>query len=281
MRPFALGSVLALAACAATPDSKSPMRSDPHSFAEPERVRSTHLDLALNLDFEQKRAKGAVTHTLLRTDPQAPFVVDTNGLTVHAVQDQDGEPLAWALAATADEHLGKALTIQLLPRTERVTIRYGTDTAAEAMQWLAPEQTDGKKHPFLFTQGQAILTRTWIPLQDTPAVRATWNARIQAPDGLVTVMSAAQRRVDGGVTHFAMDKPVPSYLIALACGDLQSKEVGPRCAVWAEPSLLDFAARELADTEAMVVACEQLFGAYRWGRYDLLVLPPSFPFGGM
>jgi aminopeptidase N len=281
MRPFAPGFVLVLAACALSPDSPTPMRSDPHSFAEPDRVRSTHLDLSLNLDFDRKIAKGAVTHTLQRTDQQASFVVDTNGLTIHAVQDQKGEFLSFEQPNAADEHLGKPLRIQLLPGSERVTIRYSTAPDAEAMQWLAPEQTDGKKQPFLFTQGQAILTRTWIPLQDTPAVRATWTARIQAPDGLVTVMSASQRRVDGGVTLFTMDKPVPSYLIALACGDLLARDVGPRCAVWAEPGMLDLAARELGDTEAMVTACEKLFGAYRWGRYDLLVLPPSFPFGGM
>ena len=257
------------------------MRLDPHSFAEPERVRSTHLDLSLNLDFDQKLAKGAVTHSLLRHDPAAPFVVDADGLTIHSVLDQQGEPLAWAQPEQNDEHLGRPLSITLLADTQRVTIRYSTSPDAEAMQWLAPEQTDGKKRPFLFTQGQSILTRTWIPLQDTPSVRTTWKARIQAPDGLVAVMSAGQRTMQGDVATFSMDKPVPSYLIALACGDLAMQPISERCAVWAEPGVVAAAAHEFADTEKMVQACEALFGPYRWGRYDVLVLPPSFPFGGM
>jgi aminopeptidase N len=149
------------------------------------------------------------------------------------------------------------------------------------MQWLAPEQTDGGKQPFLFTQGQAILTRSWIPLQDSPSVRVTWQARIKAPAGLVPLMSAMRREERADGVHFAMDRAVPPYLIALACGDLASRPLSDRCAVWAEPSMLDLAASELADTESMVAACEALFGPYRWGRYDVLVLPPSFPFGGM
>ena len=254
---------------------------DTHSFARPEQVRSTHVALDLALDFDQKVARGTVTHTLDRRDANAPFVVDANQLTVTAVTDQTGAGLRWSWPADADEFLGQPLTIELRPETSEVTIAYQTSPLAEAMQWLAPEQTNGKQAPFLFTQGQAILTRSWIPLQDSPAVRVTWQARVQAPQGLVPVMSAGQRGRDGDAYTFAMDQPVPSYLIALACGDLTSRDLSGRCAVWAEPSMVDAAARELADLEQMVQACEQLFGPYRWGRYDVLFLPPSFPFGGM
>ncbi|MBL9079594.1 MAG: M1 family metallopeptidase [Planctomycetes bacterium] len=255
--------------------------ADPHSYARPHEVHSTHLDLDLRLDFERHIAEGTVTHTLQRLDPAAPFVVDSAGLEITAIVDQDGNELHATWPTQPDPVLGTERSIRLLPTTTRVRIAYRTAPDAEAMQWLAPEQTNGGTQPFLFTQGQAILTRSWIPLQDSPAVRVTWTARVQAPPGLVPVMSATQRGHDGPVHTFAMDKPVPPYLIALACGDLVSRDISARCAVWAEPKTIDLAASELADMEAMVQACEQLFGPYRWGRYDVLVLPPSFPFGGM
>lgn len=255
---------------------------DPHSYARPGQVRSRHLDLGLSLDFDTRTARGLARHTLERTDASAPFVVDTDDLTILGVRDQAAQALEWELADKADPVLGRRLAVQLRPATTHVEIDYETSPTAEAMQWLSPEQTHGGVNPFLFTQGQAILTRSWIPLQDSPAVRITWNARVRVPEGIVAVMSADQRgRDDDGISTFAMSKAVPPYLIALACGDLVSRDVSGRCAVWAEPSTIELAARELADIEAMVQACEGLFGPYRWGRYDVLVLPPSFPFGGM
>jgi aminopeptidase N len=271
-----------LVACSTAPHAAPgiPPMTDLHSFARPDQVGSTHLDLELTLDFGRRVAHGSVTHTLRRTDRTAPFVVDTDGLSIEGTLDQAGRPLPHELGPD-DPILGRRLAVQLNPDTEQVTIRYATTPDAEAMQWLAPEQTNGGTQPFLFTQGQAILTRTWIPLQDSPAVRVTWSARIRAPERLVAVMSASTRGRDGDVATFRMDQPVPSYLIALACGDLVHRDLSHRCAVWAEPSTIDLAAREFDDMEAMVAACEGLFGPYRWGRYDVLVLPPSFPFGGM
>ena len=281
MRSPLPGSLLLLAACAAAPSGPPPMIDDVHSFAQPWRVRSTHLELDLVLDFDAKVARGSVTHHLERFDPTAAFLVDTDGLGIRGVTDQRGFPLEYELPLAPHPELGSRLRIPLRADTERVRIHYETTPESDAMQWLAPEQTDGGRLPFLFTQGQAILTRSWIPLQDTPAVRVTWQARVRAPSGLTTVMSASERRVDGDVTTFRMEHPVPSYLIALACGELTSRAISERCAIWAEPGVVEAAAREFGDTEAMIAACERLFGPYRWGRYDVLVLPPSFPFGGM
>ncbi|MDE3199064.1 MAG: M1 family metallopeptidase, partial [Acidobacteriota bacterium] len=169
----------------------------------------------------------------------------------------------------------------IAPDTQFVRVSYSTSpSAAAALQWLDPEQTAGKGHPFLYTQGEAILTRSWIPLQDSPAVRVTWDAHIKVPAGLKAVMSAPNCP-DSNDCRFVMDHPVPSYLIALAVGDLKFQATGPRTGVWAEPSVLASAANEFSDTEKMVEAAEKLYGPYRWGRYDILVLPPSFPFGGM
>jgi leukotriene-A4 hydrolase len=275
--------LFALAACAtegASPRTFPVLPYDPHSFARPNEVRSTHVDLRLALDFDHNVAHGTVTHELHRIDGKAPLVLDTRGLVIEKITDEAGAELPFS-SGQPDPIRGTALVVELREHTKKATIAYRTGDEAEAMQWLAPEQTNGGKMPFLFTQGQAILTRTWIPLQDTPAVRVTWTAEIEAPPKMVTVMSATERTVDGAVTRFRMDKPVPSYLIALACGDLTSRGISGRCAVWTEPSTIDLAASEFSDMERMVAACEQLFGPYRWGRYDVLVLPPSFPFGGM
>ena len=254
---------------------------DAHSFAEPNRVRVTHVALDLTLDVTRSLASGHVRLDLERAEATAPLVLDSMGLAIERVLGADGSERRFTLG---DEvaRLGRPLSVELHSGDDAVTVHYATTPGAEALQWLAPEQTAGGRHPFLFTQGQAILTRTWIPLQDTPGVRVTYEARIHAPEPLTVVMSAESRGRDAdGAFRFALDKPIPSYLIALACGELASKDVSERCAVWAEPSMLERAHAELVDTERMIQSAEGLFGAYRWGRYDMIVLPPAFPYGGM
>ncbi|MSR63745.1 MAG: M1 family peptidase [Planctomycetes bacterium] len=271
-----------LVACQALPHAPArPIVRDIHSFAEPNRVRVTHAALELALDFAKKEASGTVTLALVRPDERAPLVVDTKELVIEAVTGASGTPRRWTLGAP-DEKLGQALSIELQGGDSSVRIRYRTTERSEAMQWLAPAQTAGGAQPFLFTQGQSILTRSWIPLQDSPGVRITYEARIRCPQGLTPVMSAERQGQDSlGAWRFKLEQPIPPYLIALACGELAFRELSPRCGVWAEPSVVEKAAWELADTEQMVQAAETLFGPYRWGRYDLIVLPPSFPFGGM
>jgi aminopeptidase N len=181
-----------------------------------------------------------------------------------------------------DKNIGSALTIELIWADTSVRVAYHTTSRSDALQWLEPEQTADRAAPFLFTQGESIFTRTWIPLQDSPGVRITYDARVRGPAGQTIVMSAEQAgKGADGVFRFRMDRPIPPYLIALACGRLEFRAISERCGVYAEPSVLDRAREEFADTEKMVQAAESLFGPYRWGRYDLIVLPPSFPFGGM
>jgi aminopeptidase N len=254
---------------------------DIHSHSQPNHVRITHASLDLTLDFERQEARGSVRLDLERHDPLAPLVLDSQALVIESVEGADGSARVFELGAP-DKDLGSALAIQLAPADRFVRVRYHTTKDTQALQWLAPEQTHDKRQPFLFTQGQSIMTRTWIPLQDSPGVRITYDAAIRCPAGLTAVMSAEQLgQGQDGAFHFRMSQAIPSYLIALGCGELDFRPISPRCGIWAEPGLVDAACAEFADAEKMIQAAEALFGAYRWGRYDLLILPPSFPFGGM
>ncbi len=212
--------------------------------------------------------------------------LDTRGLSITTVElsddGSDWTETPFRLGA-ADPILGTALEVTLSPTATQVRVAYATSPGASGVQWLEPAQTAGKMHPFMFTQSQAIHARSWIPLQDTPGVRVTYRATVRTPSALRAVMSAAQDAeapLDGEF-QFEMRQPIPSYLIALAVGDLTFRPMGARTGVYAEPSVVESAAAEFDDTEAMMTATERLYGPYRWERYDLLVLPPSFPFGGM
>jgi leukotriene-A4 hydrolase len=284
-----MGACLVLAAaCAMTTKPRPsasrappPPGSDLHSFAEPDRVRVRHVSLALDLDFAGRTLRGRATLDFDRPDPDAPLILDNKGLAIERVTGPDGNDRIYDIGR-ADPVLGTPMAVVLKPSDRSVTITYRTTASAEALQWLLPEQTRDQKDPFLFTQGQAILTRTWIPLQDSPAVRVTFDAKVRAPAGQTVVMGAEQLGQDrDGVWRFTMKEPIPPYLIALASGRLAFEPISARAGVWAEPSLVKTARDELVDTEKMILAAESLFGPYRWGRYDIVILPPAFPYGGM
>ena len=250
-------------------------------------MRVTHVELDLEVRFDERRLRGSAMLSFDRLQEGADtLILDTRDLTIAAVESwspNGGFDAATYSLAEADAVLGAALTIVLPPQATRARVTYETSPEASGLQWLTPEQTAGREHPFMFTQSQAIHARSWIPLQDSPAVRVTYGARIRTPEGLRAVMSAANdpdAPADGDY-RFDMPQPIPSYLIALAAGDLAFRPLGERTGVYAEPSVVEAAAEEFADTESMMAATERLYGPYRWERYDLLVLPPSFPFGGM
>jgi leukotriene-A4 hydrolase len=276
---------------------------DYHSYANVDQFRTTHLDLDLRVDFTFKTITGSVTLELKRLDPRSTqLVLDTKGLMILDVTQKATD----VLGATAknqtiwvsrpfhlekpDPILGSALVIDLPPSkrgTESIKIDYETTEASSALQWLTDKQSSRHK-PFLYTESEPIGARTWIPLQDTPQVRATYKAKIRTEDRLRAVMSAENdpkaKPVAAGpfsTYSFVMPQAVPSYLIALAVGDLEYQETGPRTGVYAEKSMIKAAAKEFADTESMIQANEKMFGPYRWSRYDILVMPPSFPEGGM
>ncbi len=260
---------------------------DPHSYARPEIARVAHVALDLDLHFPAQRVDGIATLDIQAAPGAEEIILDTKKLEILSVTDAAGRPLQWNVGA-ADEHLGAPLTVRF-GDARRIVISYRSGPDAAALQWLSPEQTLGGDHPYLFSQGQAILNRTWIPTQDSPGIRQTWEARVTAPEPLKVVMSAENLDPDGEPTaepgrriyRFSEPNPVAPYLIAIAAGDIEFRALGPRSGVWTEPEMLDRAAAELADTERMIDAAEALYGPYRWGRYDMIVLPPAFPFGGM
>jgi len=293
--PAALAALVALALAAgcatapapvepapATPAAAVQRIDDPHSYAEPWDVAVTHLSLDLAPDFDRQVLTGTAELAVDNRTGAGRLHLDTRGLDVRRVTLGDGTETAFELGPE-DPLLGRRLTIDVGPDTETVRIDYATSPDAAAVQWLDPGQTAGGEHPFLFTQSQAILARTWVPLQDTPSVRFTYDAEVIVPPGLMAVMSAENPTATSpdGRYDFRMPQPIPSYLMALAVGDLEFRSLGPRTGVYAEPEVVERAAAEFAETEEMMEAAERLFGPYRWGRYDLLVLPPSFPFGGM
>ena len=261
-------------------------RRDVHSHANADEVRVNHIDLDLAVAFDDRRLRGTATLTIERVTPDADeLILDTRELTISGVEvltSNTPAPATYRLG-DADAVLGAPLSIYLPAGVTRVRVTYETSPAASGLQWLDPAQTAGKQYPFMFTQSQAIHARSWIPLQDSPAVRVTFAARIETPPELRAVMSATNDPAapPTGVHRFAMPQAIPSYLIALAVGELAFTPLGDRAGVYAEPSVVDAAAMEFADTESMIQATERLYGPYRWERYDLLVLPPSFPFGGM
>ena len=272
---------------AIAPILDAPDAVDIHSYAKPLEARVTHIDLDLAVDFEAKRIGGTATLDIQAKPGAREIVLDDKGLEIESIADEAGRPLPFKIGAK-DENLGAPLTIEIGDK-RRIVVAYKSAPDAGALQWLTPQQTAGKKHPYLLSQGQSIENRSWIPTQDSPGIRQSWTAHIAVPAELTAVMSAPKWDEPDPTPPppnmrsfgFRMEHPVAPYLIALAVGDIAFRELGPRTGVWTEPVMLDKAAAELADTEKMVDAAEALYGPYKWGRYDMLVLPPSFPFGGM
>jgi aminopeptidase N len=298
LRPPALLLPLLLAACAGTPAPapKSPPKAapipavkvvseavqDPHSFAHPEEVSVEHLVLDLTVDFSRRQLTGRASLRLHNATGATRLVLDTRDLDVRKVTLDDGRTEARFKLGDEVKFLGKPLEIEIAPTTTWVNVDYSTRPEAAALQWLTPEQA-GSPSPFLYTQSESILARTWVPCQDTPGVRMTYEATIHAPRGLLALMSAENptSKSADGVYRFKMPQRIPSYLLALAVGDLDFRPLGPVSGVYALPTVIERAAWELADTPKMIAAAEQLYGPYRWGRYDILILPASYPYGGM
>jgi len=261
-------------------------RPDEHSYARPDQVAMTDLALDLTLDFDTRTIAGHATYRLDWKEPTVrALVLDTRDLAITAVEAETAsgwQPIAFTLF-TPDPILGAGLLIQAPEQPAQIRVHYRTSPNASGLQWLSPEMTEGKQLPFMFSQSQAIHARSWVPLQDTPGVRFSYSAKITTRPDVMVLMSADNdaNAIGSGEYYFQMPQPIPAYLLAIAAGDLVFSPISERSGIWAEPSMVNKAAREFEDTEKMITVAEGLYGPYRWQRYDILVLPPSFPFGGM
>lgn len=254
---------------------------DLHTQSNADSITISHLDLDIKVDLQGRQISGCATWDISNDRKLGTLKLDTYDLAIDSVI-ANGQKLQYSLGAPVT-HIGSVLNIPLTPEINGVSIYYRTGNNATALQWLEPQQTGGKKHPFLYTQSESIYARSWIPAPDGPGIRFKYDARVTVPKGLMALMSAEnpQQVSDSGIYHFKMDVPVPAYLMALAVGDIQFKSIDSRTGVYAEPNMLDKARYEFEDVGKMVHKAEELYGPYRWGRYDILVLPPGFPIGGM
>jgi len=256
--------------------------TDPHSYADTEQGRIQHISLQIEIDFDQRVFHIRADYRLDRR-VSGLFFLDCSGQDIKRVQ-AGTHSIAWK-KDPPDAILGERLRLIDLRGEQAFTIEFTTSARASALQWLDPAQTAGGKHPFVYSQCQAIHARSIFPCQDTPSVRITYDAQVSVPSGLTAVMAAAPTGVqrDGAASaySFRMPQPIPSYLFAIAVGELGFKALGPRTGIYAEPSVLDAAVWEFAENERKIIEAEKLFGPYLWDRYDLLIMPPSFPYGGM
>lgn len=258
---------------------------DAHSFSNTHQIRTTHIDLELDVNFENKTIYGVARHKMERLKDTDTAIFDINGLEIQKITlGEKGKEVETDFIIGAEkEFIGRPLSVRIDKTTTNINIYYKTTDNAGALDWLDPALTAGKKHPYLYTQGQAILTRSWIPVQGTPANRITYSADVHVPSDLMALMSAnnPRERSKDGNYHFEMKQPIPVYLIALAVGNLTYQSLGKNCGVYTEPEMIKDVAWEFTDLSKMITAAESLYGKYKWDQYDVIILPYSFPFGGM
>jgi len=259
-------------------------RVDLHSHANLDEVKTKHLHLDLDVNFENNTIYGIARHSIEQLKETDSAIFDIKYLDIQKVTvGKEKEKETDYVIGQHDPILGAPLLVAIDSSVQFINIYYKTTDKTEALDWLAPELTEGKKYPFMYSQGQAVLTRSWIPLQDSPSNRITYSANVKVPNEFLAVMSANNpiEKNEKGEYHFEMKQPIPSYLIAIAIGNLEYKSLGENCGIYAEPELIEAAAHEFEDLAKMIDAAESIYGTYQWDQYDLLLLPYSFPFGGM
>ncbi|MEO6832050.1 MAG: M1 family aminopeptidase/hydrolase, partial [Chitinophagaceae bacterium] len=266
---------------ATTTKTDSTSARDTYTQSNADSIDFQHLHLDISVSFDKKQIAGMAEWTIQNKTAAKEMHLDSYALSVDSVL-VDGQKGTFSFGEKVP-FLGKQLRIPIKPETKDVKIFYASSDSASALQWLSPAQTMTKKKPFLYTQSESIYARSWVPCPDGPGIRFTYDARVTVPKGLMALMSAEnpQKVSDSGIYHFKMKNPIPAYLLALAVGDIEFRPIDARTGVYAEPAMIDKARWELADVGKMVTTAESLYGPYRWGRYDVLILPPGFPIGGM
>ena len=255
-----------------------------HSYGNIDDIHTTDLHLDLEVDFNKHVIKGVARHKMFHKNGDVA-IFDTDDLTIEKVTigKKGSEKETTFIIGESDSLLGEPLIVDIKQNTRYINIYYATSPEAKALDWLAPEKTESNLYPYLYTQGEAILTRSWIPIQDNPSNRFTYSADVKVPNELLALMSASNptEKNKTGEYSFQMKQPIPSYLVALAVGEIEYVDLGNDCGIYAEPNIVDQAAKEFKDIPKMVEAAESIYGEYLWGKYDVLILPYSFPFGGM
>jgi leukotriene-A4 hydrolase len=257
-------------------------KQDPHSYADLEQGQIVNITLRMSVNFPDQVLHVTATYTL-KASLNGSFYMDMRDLDLHRIH-RDGEVLLWEIDAT-DPILGERLHLKELKGVKEFTVEFSTSPNASALQWASPAQTKSGKHPFLYSQCFSIHARSLFPCQDTPMVRFTYDAQVEVPKGLTAVMAGSFEGIEHedeiSVYRFHMPQPIPSYLFAFAVGNIAFKGVSERCGIYAEPEMLEAAAWEFEENEKRLHQIEELFGPYIWERYDVLVMPPSFPYGAM
>uniref|UniRef100_A0A0M3I5S5 Leuk-A4-hydro_C domain-containing protein n=1 Tax=Ascaris lumbricoides TaxID=6252 RepID=A0A0M3I5S5_ASCLU len=265
----------------------SSMTTDPASNANFNQARIEHFSLKWNVDFAAARINGIATLTIKFLEAIDQIILDGRSLEMKKVRIGD-EDLKFTVENA--DIFGEKISINVGQHNSgdviELIFEYSTGAECTALQFMRAEQTADKKGPYLFSQCQPIHARSLLPCMDTPSVKQTYDAEVRVPKGLTCLMSAIGKgapREDGNDWVFSFNQPVPipSYLLAVVVGVLEKRDISERCAVWSEPSIVDKAKYEFAEAEKMLATAEALAGKYVWGRYDMVVLPPSFPFGGM
>ncbi|KAL8951086.1 MAG: hypothetical protein Q9222_002926 [Ikaeria aurantiellina] len=274
---------------------------DPNTLSNYNDFRTTNTVANFEIDFERKRLKGNVILQLdsINDIETKDIILDTSHLHIDDVSLK-GETLSeWQLLPRSEPY-GSPLKISIDKAVEKgksieLDIKVQTTEKCTALQWLTPAQTSNKKHPYMFSQCQAIHARSLFPCQDTPDVKSTFEFNIRSPlpviaSGLPTgVVSDSQTSDDKDAAApktplytFTQSLPIPSYLFALASGDIATALIGPRSTVATGPDELQASQWELSSsTETFIRTAESLIYPYAWTTYNVLILPPSFPYGGM
>ena len=272
------------------------MPRDPNTLSNYNNWRTKHTVAEFTIDFKKQRLTGSVELQLeSTTDKESEeIILDTSFLDISAISIDGKKTSDWTVKDRFEPY-GSPLSIKVPAVAKGLStylkIEVSTTDKCTALQWFTPSQTSNKKYPYMFSQCQAIHNRSIFPCQDTPDVKSTYHFKIRSPlpvvaSGLPTGASNFEHGTDGGsgtlLYSFFQEIPMPSYLFAIASGDIATASIGPRSLVSTGPEELSDAKWELeADTEKFIEVAEKLIYPYQWTQYNVLVLPPSFPYGGM
>ena len=263
---------------------------DVSTFSNYEIIKQTKIELSLNVDFKNKIIDGIVKTYFTALKDGEVIILDTRSLKINSIIDCDtGDELEYIID-TQYELDGIGVPLKIYKNYNKddqiaILIKYSTTKEGMSIDWLEPEQTAGKEYPFMYSQGESILNRELFPTQDTPAVKTPVNVGITVEKPLFALDSGIyQGKIDNGdtVTYFYEQKiPIPSYLVAIAAGSIEERVISDRTKIYGEKGFVDLAAYEFEDTENFIQIAEVYISPYLWGEYNILILPPSCPFGGM